>query len=136
MSLADQDNSELNVTPRDAMKNAIGYLNSIYSTPSVIEDTSFHRPQVESTIDQSGIHADSILGTFSPHSSFMAPNETSVIAPARKRRKSIRDSEYASLLVSEGNPVSSYSSLLRDSLSTAQDARNGISHLSWPRVVR
>lgn len=107
------------------MKGAIAYLNSIYSTPSVIDDTSFHRPQMQSSLDQSGIHADSILGTFSPHSSFMEPNETSILVPAQKRRKSIRDSEYASLLVSEGKPVSSYSSLLRDSISTAQDVEHG-----------
>ena len=64
---------------------------------------------------QGEIDADSILGTIPSHSSFMNPNEPSMIAPKEKRRRSIKETDYASLLVSESKPVSSYSSLFQNS---------------------
>ena len=59
--------------------------------------------------------SDSFLGPESDHSSFLKSTETSFVAFPAKRRRSIRRSDYDSLLLSESKRISTYSSLLQSS---------------------
>ena len=62
-----------------------------------------------------GSGSDSFLGPDSDHSSFLKSTETSFVAFPTKRRRSIRRSDYDSLLLSESKRISNYSSLFQSS---------------------
>lgn len=117
------------VSPKAAVKDAMNYLNSVYSSPSVIGEASFSR---NASVDQSGVRVDSLLGSLSPHDSFLRSTETSLVAPPVKRRKSIKESDYASLLVTERSGVSTYNSLFQPSQTSilAEKPLQGLNSLS------
>ena len=117
------------VSPKAAVKDAMNYLNSVYSSPSVIGEASFSR---NASVDQSGVRMDSLLGSLSPHDSFLRSTETSLVAPPVKRRKSIKESDYASLLVTERSGVSTYNSLFQPSQTSilAEKPLQGLNSLS------
>ena len=117
------------VSPKAAVKDAMNYLNSVYSSPSVIGEASFSR---SASVDQSGVRVDSLLGSLSPHDSFLRSTETSLVAPPVKRRKSIKESDYASLLVTERSGVSTYNSLFQPSQTSilAEKPLQGLNSLS------
>ena len=62
-----------------------------------------------------GSGSDSFLGPDSDHSSFLKSTETSFVAFPTHRRRSIRRSDYDSLLLSESKRLSNYSSLFQSS---------------------
>ena len=62
-----------------------------------------------------GSGSDSFLSPDSDHSSFLKSTETSFVAFPTKRRRSIRRSDYDSLLLSESKRLSTYSSLFQPS---------------------
>ena len=62
-----------------------------------------------------GSGSDSFLGPDSDHSSFLKSTETSFVAFPTHRRRSIRRSDYDSLLLSESKRISNYSSLFQSS---------------------
>ena len=129
MTEASLDDSMSQVSPKAVVKDALNYLNSVYSSPSVIGEASFSR---NSSVDQSGVRVDSILGSLSPHDSFIQSTETSLVAPPVKRRKSIKESDYASLLVTERSGVSTYNSLFQPSQTSilAEKPLQGLNSLS------
>lgn len=88
---------------------------SVLSTPSKSGDDSLMIANQEDSINQSGIHASSILSNESAHTSFYNPNETSFMSSVPRRRRSIRESQYESLLRSETKRVATYSGLFQDS---------------------
>lgn len=55
------------------------------------------------------------MGNESAHTSFYNPNESSILSSVPSRRRSIRESQYESLLRSETKRVSTYSDLFQDS---------------------
>ena len=60
--------------------------------------------------------SDSFLTPESDHSSFLKSTETSFVSVPTKRRRSIRRSDYDSLLLSESKRLSTYSSLFQSSV--------------------
>ena len=126
---ASLDDSMSQVSPKEVVKDALNYLNSVYSSPSVIGETSFSR---NNPVDQSGVRVDSLLGSLSPHDSFIRSTETSLVAPPVKRRRSIKESDYASLLATERSGVSTYNSLFQASQTSilAEKPLQGLNSLS------
>ena len=84
---------------------------SVPTTPSIATDESF----VVMKQPNLGSGSDSFLGPDSDHSSFLKSTETSFVAFPTKRRRSIRRSDYDSLLLSESKRISNYSSLFQSS---------------------
>ena len=98
-------------TPRQVFKRAGEFLPSVPTTPSIATDESF----VVMKQPNLGSGSDSFLGPDSDHSSFLKSTETSFVAFPTKRRRSIRRSDYDSLLLSESKRISNYSSLFQSS---------------------
>ena len=104
-------NESLPETPRQVFKRAGEFLPSVPTTPSIASDESF----VVMKQPNLGSGSDSFLGPDSDHSSFLKSTETSFVAFPTKRRRSIRRSDYDSLLLSESKRISNYSSLFQSS---------------------
>ena len=98
-------------TPRQVFKRAGEFLPSVPTTPSIATDESF----VVMKQPNLGSGSDSFLGPDSDHSSFLKSTETSFVAFPTHRRRSIRRSDYDSLLLSESKRISNYSSLFQSS---------------------
>ena len=97
-------------------RNATEFLPSALSTPSVNGEDSLVLAQQRDSINQSGINVSSLMGNESAHTSFYNPNESSILSSVPSRRRSIRESQYESLLRSETKRVSTYSDLFQDSV--------------------
>ena len=85
------------------------------STPSFSTDDSFVVAKSRPSQMQGGVGIDSFISPESEHASFMKSTETSFVSVPPKRRRSIRESQYESLLLSENKRISSYSSLFQSS---------------------
>ena len=85
------------------------------STPSFSTDDSFVVAKSRPSQMQGSVGIDSFISPESEHASFMKSTETSFVSVPPKRRRSIRESQYESLLLSENKRISSYSSLFQSS---------------------
>ena len=109
-------------TPREVFRNAEEFLPSVLSTPSRSGTNSMITANQDDSMNFSGIHASSILNNESAHASFYNPNETSFMSSVPRRRRSIRESQYESLLRSETKRVATYSGLFDDSVRLSPSA--------------
>lgn len=103
-------------TPKKVFLDAAPLLNSVLNSSMSSNDESFVVSRRHDSETSSMLLGDSFLDLNTAHSSFLNPNESSFVLPSVvPHRRSIRESQYNSLLMPDNKRISSYDSLLRTS---------------------
>lgn len=110
------EENQIKETPKKLFRDAAPLLNSVLNSSINSNDESFVVSRRHDSESSSMILGDSFLDLNTTHSSFLNPNESSFVLPSVvPHRRSIRESQYNSLLMPDNKRVSSYDSLLRTS---------------------
>lgn len=110
------EENQIKETPKKLFRDAAPLLNSVLNSSINSNDESFVVSRRHDSESSSMILGDSFLDLNTTHSSFLNPNESSFVLPSVvPHRRSIRESQYNSLLMPDNKRISSYDSLLRTS---------------------
>lgn len=110
------EEKQIKETPKQLFRDAAPLLNSVLNSSISSNDESFVVSRRHDSESSSMILGDSFLDLNTTHSSFLNPNESSFVLPSVvPHRRSIRESQYNSLLMPDNKRISSYDSLLRTS---------------------